>query len=125
MRRRGFAPTNSKTERKRIMALRQLRRNQVIARDKGRDILTLELGTDVHEIIPRSHFGRKGADKCYSLKNMCVLTRASHQRIHALGKAGITLLLQRMVELYGYEYGDEPWAGFDIYRARSGEEQSY
>lgn len=95
-------------------ALRNKVRCEVIARDAGRDIITGELGVDVHEVIPRSRFGRKSWKKCYQPKNMCVLTRVTHCYVHEHGKMGIRLLLNTLQGLYGYNYDDEPWRPYIV-----------
>jgi len=76
----------------------------VVRRDGGRCVLCGRPGDDVHEIVPRSKFGRVDWDLCMSERNRVVLCRACHGRVHDV--EGRRRLLRLMVERYGYRYDE-------------------
>lgn len=70
-------------------------------------------GDDVHEIVPRSHFGPETkAVICFQPKNMCVLCRSCHGKVH--NPKGRKLLLAIMAQTYGYDYRRDPWREYTI-----------
>lgn len=68
------------------------------------------VAVDVHEVVPRSHFGAKTLDKCYEPRNRVCLCRDCHVRAHTL--AARRAILRRMRERYGYDYDDSPYVGY-------------
>ena len=81
---------------------------QVIARDTDiwGNALCLRCGVgkaaDVHEILPRSFFGKSKEDELFAEKNRCCLCRPCHGLVH--NNKGRGELLQLMREKYHYEY---------------------
>jgi len=66
-------------------------------------------GRDVHEIIPRSSFGKGNMAKCFSKENRCCLCRKCHGEVVSDYERG--RLLDILSRVYGYEYnsGIEEW----------------
>lgn len=62
---------------------------------------------DVHEVVPRSHFGVKNLHQCFDMRNRCCLSRSIHEQVHT--RQGRMMLLRKMRDLYGYNYDDDPW----------------
>lgn len=82
----------------------------VLARDMGYCVICHKRGAGVHEVVPRSHFGKRGKAKCYTLENMAVICTSCHGRVHTAG--GRIFLLRLLMERYHYVYSEQPWAGY-------------
>lgn len=61
-----------------------LTRAQVIKRDKGRCLSCKKKAHDVHEIIPRSRFGKLNMGECFKPDNRCCLCRECHGKAHTI-----------------------------------------
>jgi len=85
---------------------------QVIQRDGGHCVLDGKPASEVHEIVPRSRFGRKNKALCYCMKNMVCLSRKPHAKAHT--RPMRIALLTLLAEKYGYSYDDEPWREYGI-----------
>lgn len=84
----------------------------VIARDTDLDgnvrcVRCGGLADDVHEIIPRSHFGKSESlqARLFDIKNRVCLCRACHTEVH--NNIGRKELLLKLQSLHGYEYDGE------------------
>ena len=61
---------------------------------------------DVHEITPRSHFGKHGREELFKLENRCCVCRACHGEIHNdLGRGELFNILSTR---HGYKYAGVP-----------------
>lgn len=89
-----------------ISFLRKQIRVLVIERDEGKCVLCGKNGVDVHEVIPRSRFGRGTMDDCFSLENCALLCRSCHSGAHTVVERG--RLLSKLAELYDYVYDGFP-----------------
>ena len=64
--------------------------------------------TEVHHVASRSAFGKNRLKDCWQPKNMITLCRACHEKAgHPVNRRGH---LKMLCELYGYDYGEMPWA---------------
>lgn len=89
----------------------------VIARDtdlegKVRCVRCSRLADDVHEIIPKSHFGPLRRLELFAIKNRVCLCRKCHGEVH--NDAGRKELLSKLQKMYGYEYDGEAKCALDI-----------
>lgn len=85
---------------------------EVIRRESSKCFLCRRTGDDVHEIVPRSRFGRRNADLCFSMRNSVLLCRECHSESHT--RAMRTRLIFGLEEKYGYSYEDEPFIGYKV-----------
>ena len=93
-----------------IVFLRSQIALEVIRRDMGRCFSCDRAGVDVHEILPRSRFGRARADLCFDMRNSVLLCRECHSKSHT--RKARSLLLAEMSARHGYTYGEEPFLGY-------------
>ena len=93
-----------------IRFLRETIQSEVIRRDGGNCLLCGAHGNDVHEVVPRSRFGRSRADECFSMRNSALLCRACHRDAHT--QQSRKTLFFVLSKLYGYEYADEPFVKY-------------
>ena len=63
------------------------------------------LADDVHEIMPKSHFGPSRQGELFDIKNRACLCRKCHGEVH--NNAGRKELMLKLQSLYGYEYDGE------------------
>ena len=84
---------------------------RVIDRDGGMCIECGRQASAVHEVLARSHFGRKGRATLFDMRNRCCLCSACHTPM-AHTRPGRTRLLRRMAALYHYDYSDLPFSGY-------------
>ena len=80
-------------------------RQAVIDRDEGLCVLCGKVANDVHEILPKSHWGTKFLHRCYQLKNRVCLCRECHANSHTRAKR--TEILRLLQERHHYDYSDE------------------
>jgi 5-methylcytosine-specific restriction endonuclease McrA len=85
-------------------------RRAVAVRDNYHCILHPDrLGGSVHHIVYRSHT-KSRSETVWQEKNMCVLCTECHPgEVHSHPREMRVKLLKRMVELYGYNYDDQPF----------------
>lgn len=95
-----------------IEFLRKEIAKEVIRRDRGVCQVCLERGLDVHEILPRSSFGRSRSDVCFSMENSILLCRSCHSGAHT--RAQRSVLLALLEKLYGYSYEIEPFIRYVV-----------
>ncbi len=74
----------------------------VIERDDHLCIYCGRLGKNVHEIIPRSAFGKHGRQVCFEVKNRCVVCVKCHALCHNWEWRQLALLI--LQQRHGYEY---------------------
>ena len=82
----------------------------VIARDTDlngvpRCVKCGRVANHVHEIIPRSRFGKHNRSGLFELKNRCCVCRECHESVH--NPRGRGELLHIMSSKHGYEYDGE------------------
>jgi len=82
---------------------------QVLSRDIGNDgsvrcIRCGERADDVHEIMPKSWFGKAKDMECFAIENRCCLCRDCHNSV--VSDIGRGELLYILSERYGYNYTD-------------------
>lgn len=82
----------------------------VLTRDDFKCILCDRKGVQVHEIIPRSAFGKKTMHKCYETKNRVCLCPDCHEKAHTV--ATRKQLLSLMATKFGYEYTEQFYQGY-------------
>lgn len=92
---------------KEIDFLRKEIAKEVIRRDRGVCLVCKKSGNDVHEILPRSAFGRSRMDQCLSMENSVLLCRSCHSGAHTRRQR--SFLLGLLEETYGYTYESEPF----------------
>lgn len=80
-------------------------RNLVLQRDKLRCVLCGAKGVHVHEIVPRSHFGKQNVALCFEEKNRACLCPQCHEDVH--NPEARTILLTMMKQVHGYVYEEE------------------
>lgn len=80
-------------------------RGIVARRDEMRCVKCGSKGVQVHEIAPRSHFGRKTLHICFHPKNRCLLCVPCHERAHTFKRR--VELIRLMGNKYGYEYPED------------------
>lgn len=100
---RTFVKANSKKEISEL--LDRSSRIDVLTRDNYSCFLCGKSGVQVHEIIPKSAFGKSQLDKCFEPKNRVCLCPEHHGPAHT--KDARTLLISLMSRRFGYKY-DEP-----------------
>jgi len=83
----------------------QMSRGTVYIRDLNRCIVTGKRGVHVHEIIPRSAFGKKTMHQCFHEKNRVCLSPEEHEKAHTVEYR--KMLIKLMHEKYGYEYTED------------------
>lgn len=83
----------------------QMSRSTVYIRDRYRCVVTGKTGVQVHEIIPRSAFGKKTLHKCFHEKNRVCLSPQEHEKAHTVEYR--KMLLKLMQEKYGYTYEED------------------
>lgn len=77
-------------------------RGIVIKRDGMRCLKCRSKGVQIHEIVPRSHFGKQSLHICFHPKNRCLLCIGCHEKAHT--NKWRTDLLKIMKAKYGYIY---------------------
>lgn len=92
---------------KQIEFLRKEIAKEVIKRDRGACLVCKKAGNDVHEVLPRSAFGRSRMDLCFSMDNSVLLCRECHSNAHT--RAQRSVLLGLLEKAYGYTYEAEPF----------------
>lgn len=80
-------------------------RHEVLERDRFGCFLCGKNGVHVHEIVPRSAFGRSTMHICYSVKNRVCLCPEHHGPAHTIEQR--RLLIALMKTRYGYEYNEQ------------------
>ena len=71
-------------------------------RERGRCLLCNRRGADVHEIIPKSRFGKLNMQDCFDIKNRVLLCRLCHEKAHTIEIRKRLLFI--MKNKYGYSY---------------------
>ena len=84
-------------------------RREIAVRDGGKCILCGEPAVDIAHIVPRSHAVKNSA-AIWRKENMACSCRSCHRET----KAQRQKFLERMIELYGYDYSMAPWAEYLI-----------
>lgn len=79
-------------------------RQLVYERDRFCCFICGKSGVQVHEIVPRSAFGRSTMDICFSLENRVCLCPEHHGEAHTVAMR--RKLIDLMSKRYGYEYSD-------------------
>lgn len=79
----------------------------VVARDTDYDgvarcIVCGDAAHHVHEILPRSYYGRKNREELFAVENRCCLCRDCHGAVQS--DPGRGMLLHIMTERYNYTY---------------------
>ena len=80
-------------------------RGKIYERDKFNCVVCGKNGVQVHEIIPRSAFGKSTMHQCYEEKNRVCLCPSCHSEAHTIEYR--SKLLSLMKEKYGYEYTEQ------------------
>ena len=80
-------------------------RIMVAQRDGMRCLKCKSQGVQVHEIVPRSHFGRISLHICFHPKNRCLLCPRCHERAHTNKRR--RELLKIMHCKHDYKYPEE------------------
>lgn len=80
-------------------------RFKVLDRDNYSCAMCGRRGVQVHEIVPRSRFGKTRKHICFSEKNMVSLCVECHADAH--NEDTRRALLKLMQEKFGYEYPEE------------------
>jgi len=75
-----------------------------LQRDK-RCVLCRALPVQVHEIIPRSHFGVKSMERCFDIKNRICLCPNCHQ--DAANPESRRKLLAYLEQTFWYDYSED------------------
>ena len=100
---RVYEKTNS------YMALSKLldmeTRHEVYERDRFCCVICGKSGVQVHEIVPRSAFGRSTMHTCFSVENRVCLCPEHHAEAHTIAMR--RKLLRLMSSRFGYKYEDE------------------
>lgn len=95
-------------------AQRKALRRKVALRDNYRCILhPTRLGNSVHHILHRS-YTVTGSALIWQEKNMATLCNECHAECHQHPLRRRKELLERMMELYQYQYNDEPFRQYLI-----------
>lgn len=102
---RPISPCRSAELRRRLVVC-----DQVLVRDQGLCVLCGSYWDEVHEVIPRSHFGKKGKEHCYQLKNMVAICRACHEQSHT--RPARIKIITILADRFGYDYSDRPWSEY-------------
>jgi len=84
-------------------------RREIAVRDGYRCILCGKPAVDIAHIVPRSHAVKNSA-AIWRKENMACSCRSCHRET----KAQRQKFLERMIELYGYDYSMTPWAEYLI-----------
>jgi 5-methylcytosine-specific restriction endonuclease McrA len=86
-------------------------REEVARRDKYKCIICgSKQFVDIHEIVPKSRFGKLNMDDCFVIKNMCCICRTHHQSSHSI-KARKELLRLLAVK-YKYNYTEQIYKSY-------------
>jgi SAM-dependent methyltransferase len=85
-------------------------RNLVKLRDKFCCVITGKEGIQVHEIIPRSAFGKRTMYQCFEERNRVCLSPEEHAKAHTVEYR--KMLVNLMQERYGYSYDDALYARY-------------
>jgi 5-methylcytosine-specific restriction endonuclease McrA len=85
-------------------------RYRIIERDEF-CLVCGRVGTDLHEIIPRSMLLPGNAQLCWSEKNRCLLCRQCHNKAHTVEYRKKILL--RMKLRYGYKYEEQVYKRYE------------
>lgn len=92
----------------------------VIARDSDyygqpRCVNCGAVADDVHEILPKSYFGKNSEDVLFDIKNRCCLCRDCHSVLH--NDRGRAKLLGSLKGKYNYEYEGRAKCLLEEYKA--------
>lgn len=87
-------------------------RKSVIARDGGKCFLCNKKGIQVHEIVPRSHFGKETMRLCFSEKNRVCLCPSCHSKVHTFKWR--RKLLKMLMLKYNYDYPEEKFRQYRL-----------
>jgi hypothetical protein len=79
-------------------------RGRVLMRDDFSCLMCGKRGVQVHEIIPRSAFGKRSMEECYEEKNRVCLCPEHHATAHTFEMR--KSLLDMMSSKYGYVYSE-------------------
>ena len=82
-------------------------RYNILRREKYKCFLCGKGGVEVHEILPRSRFGRSQVDELFSMKNRVALCRAHHAEVHT--RKYRILLIGQLYAKYRYDYSESPF----------------
>lgn len=87
-------------------------REDIIERDKGRCFICRRPGTDVHEIIPRSHTSKKRpAWWLFDLRNRVLLCRVCHNDMQHTYPARVKLF-RELRKRFRYDYSMKPFTEY-------------
>lgn len=65
---------------------------------------------DIHEIVPRSRFGKLNIHQCFVLKNMVVICRSCHSIAHTIDMR--KKLIQLLEKKYNYSYTEQHYQSY-------------
>lgn len=77
----------------------------VLAREEHRCFICYKKGVDVHEIVPRSAFGKSKKHILFSEKNRVCLCREHHKTAHTFEMR--QYLIKMLSTAYGYSYQEQ------------------
>lgn len=83
----------------------QFTRAQVMARDKYRCVLCNSPQIQIHEIVPRSRFGKLRSKILFDVKNRVCLCQMCHAEAHNYSHR--KMLLDLLKTKYNYTYDEE------------------
>lgn len=93
-------------------ALDSSTRKAVMVRDGNRCFICGKAKIQIHEIVPRSHFGRDTLLLCFSMKNRVCLCPMCHEKAHTFKWR--VKLLKMLSSKYGYTYTEEKFRPYRI-----------
>ena len=77
----------------------------IFERDKYQCVLCgSKCSLEIHEVIPRSRFGKLTMHLCFVSKNMCTLCHSCHEKAHNVRIR--VQLLQLMQQKFKYQYDE-------------------
>ena len=94
-------------------------RIMVAKRDGMRCMKCNREGVQIHEIVPRSSFGRKSLHICFHPKNRCCLCPPCHERAHTNKRR--RELLKIMHQRHGYKYKEKQFKKYITWKEDEGD----
>jgi hypothetical protein len=85
-------------------------RGIVLKRDNFQCVLCEKVGVQVHEIIPRSAFGKRSMQMCYEERNRVCLCPECHAYAHTTEMR--KRLFAVMIQKYSYQYQEQEFAKY-------------